>query len=127
MKKAIQSPSAPAAIGPYSQGIQIGDFAFFSGQIPIVPSTGQIEASTIEAQTEQCISNIQALLAEVGCTLKNVIKTTVFLSDMDHFSGMNEVYSKHFSAPYPARSTVAVKELPKKSLVEIEVVVHLSA
>src|SRR5574344_2094949 len=110
MKKTIQSSNAPSAIGPYSQGIQIGDFVFFSGQIPIVPSSGQIEASSVEGQTEQCISNIQALLAEIGCTLKQVVKTTVFLSDMNDFAGMNEVYGKHFSAPFPARSTVAVKE-----------------
>jgi 2-iminobutanoate/2-iminopropanoate deaminase len=127
MKKSIQSPDAPAALGPYSQGILTGDLLFLAGQIPVVPASGNIEASDVSGQTEQCISNIKALLKEVGCTLDNVIKSTVFLADMSLFAGMNEVYATHFKAPYPARSTVAVRELPKGALVEIEVIVRVNA
>lgn len=125
MKTPLQSPNAPTAVGPYSQGIRSGDFMFFSGQIPIVPETGNIEATDITGQTKQCIANIKALLSEQGCSLDNVVKSTVFLADMNLFAGMNEVYASEFSAPFPARSTIAVRELPKGSLVEIEVIARI--
>lgn len=121
MKKQISTTNAPGAIGPYSQAISVGDFVFISGQIPVNPADGSIPEG-IEAQTNQSICNIKAILAEAGLSIDNVIKTTVFLADMSLFTPMNEVYAKHFTAPYPARSAVAVKELPKQVLVEIETI-----
>ncbi len=121
MKKQIATTAAPGAIGPYSQAIDTGSFLFASGQIPLDPATGAIPEG-IEAQTRQVISNIKAILAEAGLTLDNVVKTTVFLADMSYFVPMNEVYASEFTAPFPARSAVAVKELPKKVLLEIEVI-----
>ncbi|MCM1349264.1 MAG: RidA family protein [Firmicutes bacterium] len=121
MKKQISTTNAPGAIGPYSQAISVGDFLFISGQIPVNPADGTIPEG-IEAQTQQSISNIKAILAEAGMTIDNVIKTTVFLADMSLFTPMNEVYAKNFTAPFPARSAVAVKELPKQVLVEIETI-----
>lgn len=121
MKKQIATTAAPGAIGPYSQAIDTGSFLFASGQIPLDPATGNIPEG-IEAQTRQVISNIKAILAEAGLTLDNVVKTTVFLADMSFFVPMNEVYASEFTAPFPARSAVAVKELPKQVLVEIEVI-----
>ncbi|MGN0220036.1 MAG: RidA family protein [Muribaculaceae bacterium] len=121
MKKVIATPAAPGAIGPYSQAIDAGPFVYASGQIPIDPATGLIPEG-IKAQTAQSLANVKAILAEAGLSLANVVKTTVFLADMGDFVPMNEVYGETFSAPYPARSAVAVKELPKKVLVEIEVI-----
>lgn len=121
MKKVISTNAAPAAIGPYSQAIRIGDFIFISGQIPVNPATGNIPEG-IKAQTAQSIANIKAILAEAGISIDHVIKTTVFLADMSLFSEMNEVYGNEFTSPYPARSAVAVKELPKQVLVEIETI-----
>lgn len=121
MKKIIATQNAPGAIGPYSQAIDTGAFVFASGQIPINPADGTIP-SDIKSQTVQAIANVSAILNEAGLTLDNVVKTTVFLADMNDFQAMNEVYSQAFTAPYPARSAVAVKDLPKKVLVEIEVV-----
>lgn len=125
MKKAISTTAAPGAIGPYSQAIDTktinGSFVFASGQIPINPADGSIPEG-IKAQTAQSLANVKTILAEAGLTLENVVKTTVFLADMNDFAAMNEVYAEAFSAPYPARSAVAVKELPKKVLVEIEVI-----
>lgn len=120
MKKVIATTNAPGAIGPYSQAIDTGSFVFASGQIPINPADGSIPEG-IKAQTVQAIANVTAILNEAGLTLDNVVKTTVFLHDMGDFAAMNEVYGNSFTAPYPARSAVAVKELPKKVLVEIEV------
>ena len=120
MKPPISTTAAPGAIGPYSQAIDTGSFVFASGQIPIDPATGNI-AEGIKAQTRQSLANVKALLNEAGLTLDNVVKTTVFLADMNDFAAMNEVYAEAFSAPYPARSAVAVRELPKQVLVEIEV------
>lgn len=120
MKKVIATLAAPGAIGPYSQAIETGAFVFASGQIPINPADGSIPGG-IKAQTLQAISNVTAILNEAGLTLDNVVKTTVYLADMADFQAMNEVYGEAFSAPYPARSAVAVRELPKKVLVEIEV------
>lgn len=121
MKEIISTVSAPAAIGPYSQAVKCGNMLFISGQIPIDPATG-LMAEGIKAQTAQSIANIKAILGEAGLTINNVIKTTVFLADMSLFGEMNEVYGQEFTSPYPARSAVAVKELPKQALVEIETI-----
>ncbi len=121
MKKVIATTSAPGAIGPYSQAIDTGSFVYASGQIPLDPVTGEIPEG-IEAQTAQSLANVCAILDAAGLTVANVIKTTVFLSDMANFGAMNEVYGKVFTEPYPARSAVAVRELPKGVLVEIEVI-----
>lgn len=122
MKKAIVSERAPKAIGPYSQAVRSGNLLFLSGMLPIDPATGVFASELIEGQTEQVLKNIKALLEDAGSGLDKVIKTTVFLLDMDHFGAMNEVYSAYFAQPYPARSAVAVKTLPRNALVEIEVV-----
>lgn len=120
----VATEKAPGAIGPYSQAIKCGDMLFISGQIPVNPADGTIPEG-IEAQTAQSIANIKAILAEAGCTIDNVVKTTVFLADMSLFVPMNEVYGQNFTAPFPARSAVAVKELPKQVLVEIETIATL--
>lgn len=121
--KAISTPKAPAAIGPYSQAIEANGMLFCSGQIPINPATGALVEGGIEEQTRQVFLNITEVLAEAGTDLSHVVKTTVFLSDMANFAAMNEVYARFFAQPFPARSTVAVRELPKGALVEIEVLV----
>ncbi len=120
MKKVISTDAAPGAIGPYSQAIDTGTFVYASGQIPIDPATGLIPEG-INAQPAQSLANVKAILAAAGLTMANVVKTTVFLADMGDFAAMNEVYAEAFEAPYPARSAVAVRELPKQVLVEIEV------
>lgn len=122
MKKVISTPKAPAAIGPYSQAIQVGNLIYTSGQIPIDPATGQLVEGGIKEQTSQSLNNIQAILQEAGLTMASVVKTTVFMADMADFAEMNSVYAEFFTEPYPARSAVAVKTLPKNALVEIEVV-----
>ncbi|MBR6035402.1 MAG: RidA family protein [Bacteroidaceae bacterium] len=122
MKKVISTTKAPAAIGPYSQAIQVENFVYASGQIPIDPATGVLVEGGIKEQTRQSLLNVQAILKEVGLTMGNVVKTTVFIADMNDFADMNAVYAEFFSEPYPARSAVAVKTLPKGALVEIEVV-----
>ena len=122
MKKEISTPKAPAAIGPYSQAIQVGNLIYTSGQIPIDPATGQLVEGGIKEQTRQSLNNIQAILQEAGLTMASVVKTTVFMADMADFAEMNSVYAEFFTEPYPARSAVAVKTLPKNALVEIEVV-----
>lgn len=121
MKKQIATTEAPGAIGPYSQAIDLGSIVYASGQIPLNPATGTMPEG-IKAQTAQSLDNVCAILKEAGLTLDNVVKTTVFLADMSLFADMNEVYASRFSAPFPARSAVAVKELPKQALVEIEVI-----
>lgn len=121
MKTQIATDKAPGAIGPYSQAIDTGSFVFISGQIPVNPATGEIPEG-ITAQTSQSLANVKAILAEAGLSVDNVVKTTVFLSDMANFVPMNEVYAQVFTAPFPARSAVAVRELPKQVLVEIEVI-----
>lgn len=119
--KAIHSDKAPAAIGPYSQAINSGaGLIFVSGQLPIDPATGAFPEGGIKEQTRQSLINAKAILEAAGTGLDKVVKTTVFLSDMAHFADMNEVYAQFFSAPFPARSAVAVKTLPKGALVEIE-------
>ena len=121
MKTQISTQKAPGAIGPYSQAIDTGSFVFISGQIPVNPETGEIPEG-ITAQTTQSLANVKAILAEAGLSVDNVVKTTVFLSDMANFVPMNEVYGQEFQKTYPARCAFAVKELPKKALVEIEVI-----
>ena len=119
--KPISTPKAPAAIGPYSQAIDSGaGFVFLSGQLPIDPATGAFPEGGVKEQTRQSILNAQAILQEAGLDLSHVVKTTVFLADMADFAAMNEVYAQFFTAPFPARSAVAVKTLPKGALVEIE-------
>ena len=125
MKTVISTTNAPAAIGPYSQAIRVGNIIFTSGQIPIDPATGSFVEGGIKEQTRQSLTNIKAILAEVGLSMSNVVKTTVFLADMNDFADMNAVYAEFFSEPYPARSAVAVKTLPKGALVEIEVVAEV--
>ena len=123
MKKVIATKQAPAAIGPYSQGIEAsGRMIFVSGQIPINPATGNIEAETIEEQTRQSLSNVKAILEAAGTDLAHVIKTTVFLQNMGDFAAMNGVYAEFFTENCPARSAVEVARLPKNALVEIEAV-----
>ena len=118
---AIQTSQAPAAIGPYSQAIDSGaGLVFVSGQLPIDPATGAFPEGGVQEQTRQSLTNAQAILAAAGLGLGNVVKTTVFLADMGDFAAMNEVYAQFFAAPFPARSAVAVKTLPKGALVEIE-------
>jgi 2-iminobutanoate/2-iminopropanoate deaminase len=113
---------APAAIGPYSQAIRCGQLLYTAGQIPLDPTTGQIVGSDIQMQTHRVMQNLQAVLKSAGASLESVIKTTVFLTRMDDFQGMNTIYASYFSTHAPARSTVAVAELPRKALVEIECV-----
>ena len=120
--KVISTKKAPAAIGPYSQAIQVGNLVYTSGQIPIDPATGTFVEGGIKEQTRQSLSNVKAILEEAGLSMTNVVKTTVFLADMADFADMNAVYAEFFAEPYPARSAVAVKSLPKGALVEIEVV-----
>lgn len=122
MKKVISTSKAPAAIGPYSQAIQVGNLVFASGQIPIDPATGSFVAGGVKEQARQSLNNVKAILDEAGLTLDNVVKTTVFLADMNDFADVNAVYAEFFAEPYPARSAVAVKTLPKGALVEIEVI-----
>ena len=122
MKKVISTTKAPAAIGPYSQAIQVGNLIYASGQIPIDPTTGVFVEGGIKEQTRQSLLNVKAILEEAGLTMNDVVKTTVFMADMNDFAEMNAVYAEFFTEPYPARSAVAVKTLPKGALVEIEVV-----
>lgn len=120
MKKAISTSKAPAAIGPYSQAIEANGFIFASGQLPIDPKTGEFAEGGIKGQTRQSLTNAENILKEAGLSLANVVKTTVYLSDIENFGAMNEVYSEFFSEPFPARSAFAVKTLPKGALVEVE-------
>jgi len=122
MKQIISSPNAPAAVGPYSQGVCVGNQLFLSGQIPINPATGAVETTTIQGQAKQVFANIKALVEAAGFTMDDIVKTTVLLADMSLFGAMNEIYAAQFSNTFPARSTFAVKELPKQVLIEIEVI-----
>ncbi len=126
MKKVIATTEAPAAVGPYSQAIALGDLLFAAGQIPLDPSTGEIVGTDVTAQTERVCQNIAAVLKANGMTFSNVVKTTVFLVDLANFAAMNAVYSKYFSEPYPARSTIQVAGLPRGSQVEIEIIAYAS-
>lgn len=120
MKHPISTSQAPAAIGPYSQAVEINGTLYVSGQLPIDPATSNFVEDDIKALTRRSLTNLQNILAEAGLTLDHVVKTTVFLADMSDFAEMNEVYAEFFSAPFPARSAVAVKTLPKGARVEIE-------
>ena len=122
MKKVISTTKAPAAIGPYSQAIEVNGMIYTSGMIPIDPSTGELVTGSVEAQAEQAISNLEALLAASGSSIEKAVKTVVFISNMDDFGKINEVYAKHFKEPYPARSCVQVARLPKDVAIEIEAV-----
>jgi endoribonuclease L-PSP, putative len=120
-KKIIATTAAPAAIGPYSQGIDLGNLVFCSGQLPVDPATGAMPAD-IAAQTKQSLTNVKALLTEAGLGMGHIVKTTVFLQNMSEFAAMNEVYASFFESAPPARSTVEVAKLPKDALIEIEVI-----
>ena len=123
--KVISTKQAPAAIGPYSQAVQVGNLVYTSGQIPIDPSTAAFVEGGIKEQTHQSLTNVKAILEEAGLSMSNVVKTTVFMADMNDFADMNAVYAEFFTEPYPARSAVAVKTLPKGALVEIEVIAEV--
>ena len=125
-KEIISTNGAPQAIGPYSQGVKAGNFIFCSGQIPLVPATGQMVDGGIVAQTEQVMSNIEALLGAVGLGFDAVVKTTIYLTDLADFAAVNEVYGSRFAGDPPARSTVQVSALPRGAGVEIEVVALVS-
>jgi len=118
----LNTDKAPAAIGPYSQAIHTGNLVFVSGQLPINPATGQFPEGDVKDQTRQSLENARAILQSKGLDLNNVVKTTVLLADIAYFGPMNEVYAEYFSAPYPARSAFAVRDLPKGAMVEIELI-----
>ena len=122
MANVISTDKAPAAIGPYSQAIEVNGMIYTSGMIPIDPSTGELVTGSVEAQAEQAISKLEALLAASGSSIEKAVKTVVFISNMDDFGKINEVYAKHFKEPYPARSCVQVARLPKDVAIEIEAV-----
>ena len=121
MKEAVKTDKAPGAIGPYSQGIDIGNLIFFSGQIPLNPETGEMPEG-IEAQTKQALENVKGLLESQGLDFSHVVKTTVFLDNMDDFNTVNSIYAQYFVEPYPARSAVEVGRLPKGALIEVEII-----
>jgi 2-iminobutanoate/2-iminopropanoate deaminase len=121
-KKIINTSGAPAPIGPYSQAVQAGNLLFISGQVPINPATGNLEATDIAGETQQVMLNLQAVLQEAGYDFNQVVKTTIFLSDMSLFTSVNEVYGKYFTGNFPARETVAVKGLPRNVNVEISMI-----
>ena len=126
MLRAVSSPDAPGAIGPYSPAIKAGNLVFLSGQIPLDPATGQIVAGDIAAQTRQVLQNLSALLEAGGSSLADVARTTVYLADMNDFAAVNEVYRSFFSEPYPARSTIQAARLPRDARVEIDAIATLS-
>ena len=125
MRTAIETDGAPAAIGPYSQAIKVGRLLFVSGQVPLDPVTGDLVASDVTAQTHRVMSNLAAILDASGASFDDVVRATVFLSDLRDFSEMNEVYAKYFRPPAPARSTIEVARLPKDAQVEIDVIASL--
>ncbi|WP_026890085.1 RidA family protein [Lacrimispora aerotolerans] len=125
MKKVLATENAPAAIGPYSQGMRCGDMVFISGQLPIDPTTGVFAGEDIASQTRQALTNIRAILKSDGLTMANIVKTTVLLKNISDFSAMNEVYAEFFEGAYPARAAFEVAALPKDSLIEIEAVAYL--
>lgn len=122
MKKVIATTKAPAAIGPYNQAIQVGNMLFASGQLGLDPATGNFPEGGVKEQTIQSFLNVKAILEEAGFSINDVVKTTVFLADMADFAAMNEIYASQFEGDFPARSAVAVKTLPKNTLVEVEVI-----
>lgn len=122
MKRIISTPNAPAAVGPYSQAVEVNNTLYISGQLPINPTTATIEATDIAGQTDQVFKNITAILQAAGYTLDDVVKNRVYLSDISNFAAMNEVYKQYFKSDFPARAAFAVKDLPLGALVEIETV-----
>lgn len=125
MRQAVSTPTAPAAIGPYSQAIRAGNLLFLSGQIPLDPATGNLVEGGIEAQTRQVFQNIGEILKAGGASFDQVLSATVYLADMNDFAKVNEIYATYFSSPAPARATVQVARLPKDCRVEIQVIAHL--
>ncbi len=126
-KKIINTSSAPAPIGPYSQAVRTGNLLFISGQVAINPITGNVEATDIAGETTQVMKNLHAIITEAGLDFSNVVKTTIFLTDMSDFAAVNEVYGSYFSSDFPARETVAVKGLPKNVQVEISMIASAGA
>jgi 2-iminobutanoate/2-iminopropanoate deaminase len=122
LKEAVSSPDAPKAIGPYSQAVRAGQLLFLSGQVPLDPATGQIVAGDIETQTRRVFDNLAAVLKAGGRSFADVVRTTVYLADMNDFTAVNDVYGTYFSAPYPARATVQVARLPKDARIEIDLI-----
>jgi 2-iminobutanoate/2-iminopropanoate deaminase len=125
VREAVSSPSAPKAIGPYSQAIRAGSLLFVSGQIPIDPATGDLVQGDIAQQTHQVFANLKAILEAAGATFDNVVRTTVYLADMNDFAKVNEIYATYFSSPAPARATVQAARLPRDSRVEIDLIASL--
>ncbi len=125
MKKIINTPNAPAPIGPYNQGVAVGNMLFVSGQVAINPENGELVLDDITTETHRVMKNLQAILMEAGIGFENIVKTSIFLSDMGNFAAVNEVYGSYFSGDFPARETVAVKTLPKNVNVEISVIAYL--
>ena len=123
-KQIIKPAKSPAAVGPYNHAVRVGDLFFCAGQIPIDPQNGNLVAGDIQAQTERVLANVKAILEDQGLTLANVVKSTVFMTNLGDFAGMNEIYAKHFTENFPARSTVQVAALPKGASVEIEIIAH---
>ena len=123
-KQIIKPKNSPAAVGPYNHAVRVGDLLFTAGQIPLDPANGNLVAGDIKAQTERVLQNLKAILDDQHLTFTNVVKSTVFLTNLADFAGMNEVYSKYFTADFPARSTIQVAALPKGAIVEIEVIAH---
>jgi 2-iminobutanoate/2-iminopropanoate deaminase len=123
-KQIIKPKNSPAAVGPYNHAVRVGDLLFTAGQIPLDPATGNLVHGDIKAQTERVLQNLRTILEDQHLTLANVVKSTVFLTNLGDFAAMNEVYAKHFTENYPARSTIQVSALPKGAMVEIEVVAH---
>jgi 2-iminobutanoate/2-iminopropanoate deaminase len=126
MSQAITAQAAPPAIGPYSQAIRAGSLVYVSGQLPL-RGPGWLMPASVAEQTEACLSNIAAILAEAGLSMRDVVKTTVYMTDLGQFAAMNEVYARHFAKPFPARATVQVAALPKSAAVEIEAVAVVPA
>jgi len=122
MKKIVNTPNAPAPIGPYNQAVMTGDMLFISGQVALIPGTGDLANADLTEETTQVMKNLQAILTEAGMDFSNVVKTTIFLSDMSLFAAVNEIYGSYFTSDYPARETVAVKGLPKNVNVEISMI-----
>ncbi len=124
LKKLVKPAKSPAAVGPYNHAVRVGDFLFCAGQIPIDPASGNLVQGDIKVQTERVLRNVQAILQDQNLSFDNVVKSTVFMTNLADFAGMNEVYAKYFTADFPARSTVQVAALPKGASVEIEVIAH---
>jgi 2-iminobutanoate/2-iminopropanoate deaminase len=123
-KQIIKPKNSPAAVGPYNHAVRVGDLLFCAGQIPIDPKDGNLVTGDIKVQTDRVLQNVKAILDDQGLTFANVVKSTVFLTDLNNFAGMNEIYAKYFTENFPARSTIQVAGLPKAASVEIEVVAH---